>query len=98
MLFIVQFEDDPTRLDVRQRDTPKHKAFLAQHTDEIVDSGAVRESPDADPVGSIWIVDLPTKAAVEAFCHQDPFWVGGLRKSMRIFYWAKSPKPAPVNA
>jgi uncharacterized protein YciI len=94
MLFVVQFEDHPERLDVRQRDLPLHLAFLKHHAQHILGAGSLREQPEGPAVGSIWIVELPTKAEVETLCHQDPFWTGGLRRSMRILHWAKAfPEP-----
>ncbi len=94
MLFIVQFEDvyadHPARLPERAQHMPAHLAFLAQHGDRVVAAGALRPAEDAAPVGGIWIVNVPTKADVDALVHQDPFWTAGLRKSVQVSHWAKA--------
>jgi len=94
MLFIVQFEDiysdQPERLPEREQHMPDHLAFLAAHGDQIVASGALRDSADGVPNGGIWILNMANKAEAESFYKDDPFWKAGLRKSVRVSHWAKA--------
>ncbi len=94
MLFIVQFgdvyEDHPERLLERQQHMPAHLAFLAQHPDKIVAAGALRDSQEGAPLGGIWLVNVPDQATVEALYQADPFWTAGLRRSVRVYHWAKA--------
>ena len=94
MLFIVQFEDvyaeQPERLPERAQHMPDHLAFLAAHADRVIAAGALRASADGVPSGGIWIVNAASKADVEAFYKDDPFWTAGLRKSVRVSHWAKA--------
>ncbi len=80
MLFIVQFEDvyadQPERLPERQQHMLAHLAFLAQHPDKMVASGALRGSQEGTPLGGIWIVNAPDQAAVEALLSIGPFLDG----------------------
>jgi uncharacterized protein YciI len=94
MLFIVEFEDvyeeQPERLPERALHMPEHLAFLAAHGDRVIAAGAVRPSADGVPSGGIWILNVESKAAAEAFYKHDPFWKAGLRKSVRVSHWAKA--------
>ena len=94
MLFIVQFEDiyaqHPERLPERAHHMPAHLAFLARHEKQVIAAGALRPAADAAPTGGIWIVNAPSKEAAEALLRQDPFWVAGLRESVRVSHWAKA--------
>ena len=94
MLFVIQFEDvyaeQPERLSERAMHMPAHLAFLAEHGDLVVASGALRESEDGVPIGGIWILNVVDKAAAEALYKEDPFWKAGLRKSVRVSVWAKA--------
>jgi uncharacterized protein YciI len=94
MLFIVQFEelyaDQPERLPTRAEHMAGHLAFLAEHGNQVVASGALRPSANGVPTGGIWIVNAGSKAVVEALCKDDPFWKAGLRKSVQVSHWAKA--------
>jgi hypothetical protein len=94
VLFVVQFEDvyidHPERLPERAQHMPEHLAFLAQNDERVIAAGALRPSADGMPLGGIWIVNAEDKAAVEDFYKRDPFWKAGLRKSVRVSYWAKA--------
>jgi uncharacterized protein YciI len=82
MLFVVQFEDiygeDPERLPERAKHMPNHLAWRATHSDKVVASGALRDAPESQSVGGIWIVNVPDKASAEALYKEDPFWKAGL--------------------
>jgi len=94
MLFIVQFDDvyaeQPERLPERAEHMARHLTFLADHADQIIAAGALRPSTDGIPTGGIWIIDAESKAAVEAFYQDDPFWKAGLRRSVTVSHWAKA--------
>jgi uncharacterized protein YciI len=94
MLFIVRFEDiyadQPDRLPERAQHMPDHLAFLEKHPDKIVAAGAMRDTPDGAPSGGIWILNVESKAAAEAFYKMDPFWTAGLRRSVQVSHWAKA--------
>lgn len=94
MLFVIQFEDvysdQPERLSERAVHMPAHLAFLAEHGDRVIASGALRDSEEGAPIGGIWILNAVSKAAAESFYKEDPFWKAGLRKSVRVSVWSKA--------
>jgi hypothetical protein len=94
MLIIVQFEDvysdQPERLPERAQHMQAHLAFLARNSDRVVAAGALRPAADGMPSGGIWILNVETTAAAEALYKDDPFWLAGLRKSVRVSIWARA--------
>lgn len=102
MLFIVQFEDiyadQPGRLPERALHMTAHLAFLARHSGRVIAAGTLCPEEDATPIGGIWIVNVPSKADAEELLQRDPFWIAGLRKSVRVSHWAKAFWSAPFTA
>jgi uncharacterized protein len=94
MLFIVQFEDvyadQPERLSERGALMSAHLAFLAEHGDLVIASGALRDSEEGVPQGGIWILNVASKEVAESLYVEDPFWKAGLRKSVRVNVWSKA--------
>jgi uncharacterized protein YciI len=90
MLFIVQFEDKPGTGDLRQKLLEDHFAFLDGKKDKVLVPGSVREIPSDKPLGGLWIVEAENETEVRDLFKDDPFWVNGLRASVRINRWAKA--------
>lgn len=90
MLFVARFEDRPERLRPRHDTMAAHLAYLEECRDRILVAGSLRETPGADPVGGLWIVEAESREAAEALCRKDPFWAVGLRKSTVLLHWSKA--------
>ncbi len=88
MLYIVLFEDDPARADMRQRHMPDHLAFLERNADRIQAAGPLRDTATGAPAGGLWLVESDGAAAVTALYREDPFWPTGLRRSVRVLEWS----------
>ncbi len=97
MLFMVRFTDRPDRLDVRQAHLAAHMAWLGEQADAIRIGGPLRESPEAHPVGAMWLVEAASRDAIEKMLASDPFWVHGLRASVEILEWRKAVPPGPAT-
>lgn len=97
MLFIARFEDDPEATHVREAQTANHLAFLAEHADRILVAGALREEPEGAPIGALWIIEAPDRAAAEATIEDDPFWINGLRRSRSLLHWSRAVPDHPVS-
>jgi uncharacterized protein YciI len=95
-LFAVRFHDKPGSGVQRRQLLQAHLEWVAARADVLRAAGSLRESPDATPVGGLWVVRAPNKAAVEALIATDPFTTGGLRAGWDIFYWSKA-LPQPVS-
>jgi uncharacterized protein YciI len=90
MLFIVQFEDKPDVAEIRQKLFASHVEFLDRMKDHVLVPGSMREVPSDRPLGGLWIVEAESADAVKEIYKDDPFWVNGLRASVRINRWHKA--------
>jgi len=82
MFFVIIARDkaDPAlRLEARA----DHLAFVAGRQDQFVYGGPLLE--DGRMVGSILVLDLPDRAALDAYLAQDPYFVRGIFGSVEIF-------------
>lgn len=95
-LFAVHFQDRPAAGELRRQLLQAHLEWVAAHQEAVRVAGSLRESPDATPVGGLWVVRAPDKAAVEAIIATDPFTTGGLRERWEILHWSKA-LPQPVS-
>jgi uncharacterized protein YciI len=90
MLFIVQFEDKPDVAEIRQQLFASHVEFLDRQKDKVLVPGSMREIPSDRPLGGLWIVEAGSEQEVREIFKDDPFWVNGLRASVRINRWQKA--------
>lgn len=90
MLFIVQFEDKPGVTEMRLKLLEEHFAFLDRQKEKVLVAGSVRDIPSDAPLGGLWIVEAESEADVRGVFKDDPFWVNGLRASVRINKWVKA--------
>lgn len=95
-LFAIRFHDKPGAGELRRQLLQAHLEWVAVQAGMLRVAGSLRESPEATPVGALWVVRAPDKAAVEALIARDPFTTGGLRVGWDIFYWSKA-LPQPVS-
>jgi uncharacterized protein YciI len=89
MPYIVLFEDDPARADMRERHMPAHLAFLERNAAHIRAAGPLRDAAAGTPAGGLWLLEAESPAAVAALIEADPFWPTGLRRSVRILEWTQ---------
>jgi uncharacterized protein YciI len=87
MRFIVLFEDDPAKADIRPRLMPQHQAFLAANRKAVLEAGPLSEA--GAPAGGLWLVEAEDAAAVQRLIEADPFWPTGLRRSVRVLQWTR---------
>lgn len=95
-LFAVRFHDHPGAGDLRRQLLQAHLEWVAAHQDAVRVAGSLRDEPGGTPVGGLWVVRAPSKAAVEALIATDPFTTGGLRAGWEIHHWSKA-LPQPVS-
>jgi uncharacterized protein len=89
MLYIVMFEDDSSRAEMRQRYMQDHLAFLERNADRIRAAGPLRDAATGAPAGGLWLVEAESADAVAALYRADPFWPTGLRRSVRVLAWSQ---------
>lgn len=89
MMYVVLFEDDPARADMRQRHMPDHLAFLERNAAAVRAAGPLRDSATGAGAGGIWLVEADSAATVTRLYQEDPFWPTGLRRSVRVLEWTQ---------
>lgn len=90
MPFIIETFDKPDHQAVRQAHRPAHLEFLAAHAPLLLACGAKLNDDGSDQGGGLYVVDLDTQAAAQAFIASDPFYLAGLFADVRITRWRKA--------
>ena len=78
MPFLIETYDKPNSLELRQALREKHLKFLDEKKSLLLACGAKLEDDGSGGSGSVYMVDLETRAEAEAFVNADPFAEGGL--------------------
>jgi uncharacterized protein len=80
MLFALINTDRPACLDLRLATRPSHLTFLEARAQVIVNAGALLDDA-GKPAGSLLVIDVPDRAAAQAFAAADPYTQAGLFES-----------------
>jgi len=104
MLYIIYQVDKPDAKALRETTREAHLAYLDRHKDILVLGGALLADENDTRLGSVLIVNVPSRAAADAFSENEPFRKAGLFQSvsitrMRRGQWnpAAAPKTAEGN-
>jgi uncharacterized protein YciI len=87
MLFIIHAVDRTDALPTRQENYDAHKAFLSDTSSfgvKIVMSGPLVGDDNKTMIGSVFLVEAPSRTEVEAFHKSDPFYAAGIWKTVTI--------------
>jgi uncharacterized protein YciI len=101
MLWIIYCEDRDDGKSLREATREEHLAYLEAHEDILVLGGALLADADPTRLGSCFVVNLPSRAAVDAFSVAEPFRRAGLFKRVTIARMRKgqfNPSAAPATA
>lgn len=89
MLFAVHCVDAKGVDAIRNRYLAPHKDYLVAQKHILVVGGALTDTAD-QPVGSLYIVNVPDRQAAEAFSSNDPFTAAGVFGTVTITAMRKS--------
>lgn len=87
--FIVHCLDAPDALPRRLEHYEAHKAYLSTAPVRILVSGPLMSDDGETMIGSLFLIEADTKAAVEAFNAADPFHRAGIWAEVRIHRFLK---------
>ena len=90
MPYIIETFDKPNHQAVRQQHRPAHLDFLTQNAALLLASGAKLHDDGSDLGGGLYVVDLDTREAAQAFIAADPFYQADLFAEVRITRWRKA--------
>jgi uncharacterized protein YciI len=101
MLYIIYQEDGPDSAAIRARTREAHLAYLKKHEDVLVLGGALLGDDGVTRTGSVLVLNVPDRAAAEAFSADEPFRKAGLFASVKITRMRRgqwNPAAAPASA
>ena len=90
MPYIIETFDKPDHQGVRQAHRPAHLDFLARNAALLLACGAKLQDDGSDMGGGLYVVDLDTREAAQAFIESDPFYQADLFAQVRITRWRKA--------
>lgn len=85
MLYALMCRDRPGSLDVRKANRPDHLAYL-KDTGVVTQAGPFLDEQGA-MIGSLVVLDVPDRAAAEAWAANDPYAKAGLFEHVTIRAW-----------
>jgi hypothetical protein len=84
MLYIIYQVDKAGAREIRERTREAHLAYLDRHKDILVLGGALLADEGVARLGSVLIVNVPSRQAADAFSENEPFRKAGLFQSVSI--------------
>jgi uncharacterized protein YciI len=101
MLYIIYQQDAPGSAAIRARVKQAHFDYLEKHRDILVLGGAMLADDGVERTGSVLILNVPDRAAAEAFSAGEPLRSAGVFKSVQITRMRRgqwNPAAAPASA
>lgn len=101
MLYIIYQLDKPDAQALRVQTRAAHLAYLDRHKDILVLGGALLADESDSRLGSVLIINVPSRQAAEAFSAEEPFRKAGLFQSVSITRMRRgqwNPAAAPASA
>ncbi len=84
MLFAFILIDKPDHADMRQRVRPAHKDYLGAVAERIAFAGPFTHDDGQTMLGSLLVIDFPSRDAAHAWLAAEPFTLAGLYASTTI--------------
>lgn len=84
MLFLIECRQVPDGQAIRDAHQDAHRAYLRDSPVDIKLAGPMVADDGGQRIGSVFIVDVPDRAAAEAFSAADPFRRHGLFATVTI--------------
>jgi len=92
MLFVVHALDKENILPTRAKYYRAHRIHLDRAEDHgvgVVTAGTLVADDGETPVGSIFVIDAATRAAIDAFTRSDPYHLNGVWERVQIHRYNK---------
>lgn len=84
MLFAFILIDKPEQGALRQRVRPQHKAYLAAVADRMAFAGPFTHDDGQTMLGSLLVIDFPSRDAAHTWLVDEPFTKAGLYASTTV--------------
>lgn len=90
MPYLIETFDKPDSLALRRAHRGAHLAYLEAHRHLLLACGAKLHDDGSDLGGGLYILDVDTREAAQAFIEADPFCLVGLFERYQIVRWRKA--------
>jgi hypothetical protein len=90
--FVIHAVDRTDALPTRAKFYRAHRIHLDQagdHGIHVMTAGTLVAPDGETPVGSLFVLEAETRAAVDAFTASDPYQVNGVWKAVDVHYYNK---------
>ncbi len=84
MLYIIYQEDGPGSVALREQHKPAHFDYLDQHKDILVLGGAMLADDGETRIGSVLIINVPSRDDAERFSANEPLRQAGVFRDVKI--------------
>ncbi len=84
MQFAIYCLDKPGHAETRTNNRPAHVEHLKAHNDHLLMAGPMLSDDSDTPIGSLLVVEMPDRAAVDRFLAADPYSKAGLFQSVSV--------------
>lgn len=84
MLWAISCVDNPDTQAIRDRHLAPHREYLQSQKGILVLAGATQNDDGTQAIGSMFIVNVNSRAEAKAFSDGDPFTQNGVFKSITI--------------
>ena len=84
MHFMIYCLDKPGHTQVRAENRPAHLEYLKRHSDQLIVAGPVLTDDGEGVIGSLLLMDFPSRDAADAFSAGDPYYQAGLFGSVTV--------------
>jgi uncharacterized protein len=101
VLYIIYQEDREDGAAIRAATRDAHFAYLDLHKDILVLGGALLADDAKSRTGSVLIINVPNRAAADAFSENEPFRRAGLFRTVKVSHMRRgqwNPEAAPQSA
>jgi hypothetical protein len=85
-MFVLMGVDHPGALDKRMAAREAHLAYVREHAALVKVAGPLLDEA-GQMAGSMFVIEAPDKAAVEAFSANDPYRLAGVFERVEIHAW-----------
>jgi len=78
MIFAILLMDRPGTAQLRVEVRPEHRAYLAQQAERMAFAGPLTSEDGKTVVGSLLVMDFPSRADVDTWLRDEPFTKAGV--------------------
>jgi len=92
MHFVIHAVDRPNALATRAKHYRVHRVHLDQANQygvSVTTAGTLVAADGETPVGSLFILEAPSRAEVDSFTASDPYHVNGVWQTVDVHYYNK---------